>query len=154
VQQFFRWLDGEGEIDASPMAKMRPPIVPEQPVPVLPDDHIKRLLDSCADRDFRSRRDLAILRLFVDTGIRLEGMGRLRYDVADADLSDGDLRGGVVRVVAKGRREMVLPIGNKAARDIDRYLRLRAAHPRIDLPWLWLDPKGRLTPLDLIPSAQ
>jgi hypothetical protein len=41
---------------------------------------------------------------------------------------------------------MVPPIGKKAARDIDRYLRLRAAHPRTDLPWLWLGPKGRLTP--------
>jgi hypothetical protein len=52
-----------------------------------------RLLDSRADRDFRSLRDLAIIRLFVDTGMRLEGMSRLRYDAADADLSDVDLRG-------------------------------------------------------------
>ena len=29
------------------MAKMRPPIIPEQPVPVLADDQIRRLLDSC-----------------------------------------------------------------------------------------------------------
>jgi len=41
---------------------------------------------------------------------------------------------------------MVLPIGKKSARDLDRYLRLRAAHPRAELPWLWLGPKGRLTP--------
>jgi site-specific recombinase XerD len=146
LQQFFRWLDEEGEIDASPMAKTRPPIIPEQPVPVLHDDQVRKLLDSCAGRDFRSRRDLAIIRLFLDTGMRLEGMGGLRYDAADADSSDVDLRGGVVRVTAKGRREMVLPMGKKAARDIDRYIRLRAAHPRAELPWLWLGPKGRLTP--------
>jgi integrase len=48
LQQFFRWLDEEGEIDSSPMAKMRKPIIPEQPVPVLPDADVKRLLDSCA----------------------------------------------------------------------------------------------------------
>ena len=41
---------------------------------------------------------------------------------------------------------MVLPIGKKAARDIDRYLRVRAAHPHADDPWLWLGTKGRLTP--------
>jgi integrase len=128
------------------MAKMRPPIIPEQPVPVLPDDQVRRLLDSCTGRDFRSRRDVAIIRLFLDTGMRLEGMGGLRYSTEDADLSDVDLRGGVVRVTAKGRREMVLPIGKKSARDLDRYLRLRAAHPRSDLRWLWLGPKGRLTP--------
>jgi integrase len=139
-------LAEEGEIDASPMAKMRPPIIPEQPVPVLPDDQVRRLLDSCAGRDFRARRDMAIIRMFLDTGMRLEGMGRLRYSSEDGDLSDVDLLANVVRVVAKGRREMVLPIGKKSARDVDRYLRLRAAHPRSDLPWLWLGPKGRLTP--------
>ena len=31
LQQFFRWLDEEGEIDASPIAKMRKPLIPEQP---------------------------------------------------------------------------------------------------------------------------
>jgi site-specific recombinase XerD len=146
LQRLFAWLDEEGEINASPMAKMRPPIIPEQPVPVLPDAQIKRLLDSCSARDFRSRRDLAIIRLFVDTGMRLEGMGGLRYNADSADLSDVDLRSNLVRITAKGRREMVLPIGKKAARDIDRYIRLRAAHPRAELPWLWLGPKGRLTP--------
>jgi site-specific recombinase XerD len=146
LQQFFRWLVDEGEIDVSPMAKMRPPIIPEQPVPVLPDDQVRLLLGSCAGRDFRARRDMAIIRVFLDTGMRLEGMGGLRYSPEDADLSDVDLRANVVRVVAKGRREMVLPIGKKSARDLDRYLRVRAAHPRADLPWLWLGPKGRLTP--------
>jgi hypothetical protein len=78
--------------------------------------------------------------------MRLEGMGGLRYSTEDADLSDVDLRASVVRVTAKGRREMVLPIGKKTARDIDRYIRVRAAHPRVDDAWLWLGAKGRLTP--------
>jgi integrase len=91
LQQFFRWLADEGEIDASPMAKMHPPIIPEQPVPVLPDDQVRRLLDSCAGRDFRARRDMAIIRVFLDTGMRLEGMGGLRYSAEDGDLSDVDL---------------------------------------------------------------
>lgn len=146
LQQFFRWLDEEGEVDGSPMARMRPPIIPEQPVPVLADDQVRRLLDSCAGRDFRNRRDIAIIRLFLDTGMRLEGMAGLRYNADDAELSDVDLRGNVVRVTAKGRREMVLPIGKKTARDIDRYLRVRAGHPHTDDPWLWLGKKGRLTP--------
>lgn len=146
LQQFFRWLDDEGEIDRSPMTKMSPPKIPEQPVPVLPDTDIKRLLDSCAGRDFRNRRDIAIIRLFLDTGMRLEGMAGLRYNADDPDLSDVDLRGHVVRIAAKGRREMMLPIGKKTSRDIDRYLRIRAGHPHANDPWLWLGKKGRLTP--------
>jgi site-specific recombinase XerC len=146
LQQLFNWLDEEGEITGSPMAKMHPPKIPEKPVPVLPDDDIKRLLASCSGKDFRDRRDCAIIRLFLDTGMRLEGMGGLRYNADDPELSDVDLRSRVVRIIAKGRRELVLPIGAKTARDIDRYIRLRAGHPHAADSWLWLGKKGRLTP--------
>jgi len=145
LQQLFKWLDEEGEIDASPMLKTRRPIIPEQPVPILTDEQVKRLLDSCSGKDFRNRRDLAIVRLFLDTGMRLEGMAGLRYDADDAERSDIDLRSRVVRVIAKGRREMVLPIGAKSARDIDRYIRVRASHSRSADAWLWLGTRGRLT---------
>ncbi len=145
LQQLFNWLDEEGEITRSPMAKMRPPKIPEKPVPVLADEDIRRLLASCAGKDFRSRRDCAIIRLFLDTGMRLEGMAGLRRSADDPEASDVDLRSRVVRIVAKGRRELVLPIGAKTARDIDRYIRIRMGHPHASLPWLWLGPKGRLT---------
>jgi site-specific recombinase XerD len=145
LQRLFSWLEEEGEITASPMAKTNRPIVPEQPVPVLSEGEIQRLLTSCAGRDFQSRRDTAIIRLFLDTGVRLEGMAGLRYNPSDEDATDVDLHSHVVRIVAKGRREMILPIGKKTARDTDRYLRMRAAHPHADSPWLWLGRRGRLT---------
>jgi hypothetical protein len=40
----YRWLEEEDEIAGNPMARMRPPIVPEQPVPVVPEDGLRRLL--------------------------------------------------------------------------------------------------------------
>ena len=43
LQQLFRWLEDEGEIERSPMAKMRPPAVGEQPVDVLTEDELRRL---------------------------------------------------------------------------------------------------------------
>jgi site-specific recombinase XerD len=145
LQQLFKWLEDEGEITTSPMAKTRPPMIPEQLVPVLSDDDVRRLLADCAGRDFRNRRDLAIIRLFLDTGMRLEGMAGLRYSADDPEASDVDLRSRVVRIVAKGRRELVLPIGAKSARDIDRYIRVRAGHSHAADSWLWLGKKGRLT---------
>lgn len=145
LQQLFKWLEDEGEIAGSPMARMRPPKIPEKPVPVLADDDIRRLLTSCTGKSLADRRDLAIVRLFVDTGMRLEGMAGLRHDAANPENSDVDLRSRVVRVTAKGRRELVLPIGVKVARDIDRYLRARASHSHAASPWLWLGKKGRLT---------
>jgi site-specific recombinase XerC len=112
---------------------------------VLSDDNVRRLLADCSGEDLRDRRDLAIIRLFLDTGMRLEGMADLRYRVGDPEASDVDLRSRVVRSTAKGRRELVLPIGTKSARDIDRYSRVRAGHPHAADPWLWLGTNGRLT---------
>jgi hypothetical protein len=44
----YRWLETEEEIRPNPMARMKPPIVPEQPVPVVPEDDLRRLLAVCA----------------------------------------------------------------------------------------------------------
>ena len=72
LQQLFGWPDEEGEIDGSPMAKTRPPKIPEKPVPVLPDEDVRRLLADCSGKDFRDRRDLAIIRLLPGAGMWLE----------------------------------------------------------------------------------
>ena len=81
LQQFFKWLAAEGETEASPMATMRPPHVPETPPPVLREADLQKLLDACAGTDFEDRRDNAMIRLFIDTGMRcgeLAGQARGR----------------------------------------------------------------------------
>ncbi len=138
LQQFFRWLDEEGEIPASPMARMKPPAVPDAPVPVLSDDELRRLLAACDGRGYEERRDAAIIRLFVDTGTRLAELTGLRTD-------EVDFATGVVLVVGKGRRPRACPFGPKTAQALDRYLRVRARHPLADERWLWLGSKGRFT---------
>jgi len=80
---------------------------------VLPDDDVRRLLADCSGKDFRDRRDLAIIRLFLDTGMRLESMTGLRYSADDPEASDIDLQSRVARITAKGWRELVLPIGTQ-----------------------------------------
>ncbi len=72
-------------------------------------------------------------------------MSGLRYSSDDPDDSDVDLKSRVARIIAKGGRELVLPIGAKTARNIDRYIRVPAAHPRAADPWLWLGKRRRLT---------
>ena len=66
----YRWLEEEDEIERNPMAKVKPPIVPEQPVPVVPEDGLRRLLATCAGKSFDDRRDTAIILFLVDTGAR------------------------------------------------------------------------------------
>jgi len=59
LQPFFRWAIEEGEIASSPMARMKPPVVPETPPPVLRPEELNAILDACAGSDFESRRDMA-----------------------------------------------------------------------------------------------
>src|SRR5918994_2020500 len=42
LKVFYAWLEDEGEITADPMAKMKPPAIPEQPIPVVPDEALRR----------------------------------------------------------------------------------------------------------------
>src|SRR5829696_10563626 len=68
VQQLFKWLLEEGEITSNPMERMRSPTVPEDPPAVLTDAELGALLKACEGSDFAARRDVAILRTFIDTG--------------------------------------------------------------------------------------
>jgi site-specific recombinase XerD len=138
-RQFFRWLVEEGEITESPMARMRPPAIPEQLVPILSEDELRALLRAAAkDTSFYGRRDEAVIRVFVDSGARLA-------EVAGIQVEDVDLESGVLRVLGKGRRERILPIGSKTARSLDRFLRVRARHPDHAAPALWLGRNGPMT---------
>jgi site-specific recombinase XerC len=112
----YAWLEEEEEITASPMAKMRPPIVPEQPVPIVPEDGLRRLLAACGGKHFEGRRDTAIVMFLLDTGAR-------RAELVGLRLADLDLDLDVAIVLGKGRRERALPFGRKTAVALDRYLR-------------------------------
>jgi site-specific recombinase XerD len=155
LQAFFKWAVDDGEIPASPMARMRPPKVPETAVPVLSADALRRLIAVCEkDQSFEGRRDLAIIRVLIDTGGRRAEITNLRYSLSDPTVNDVDLDGAVLRVLGKGRRERVLPIGRKAVRALDRYLRVRDAHPYAHVPYLWVGQRGRLTDVGLFQALR
>ena len=143
LQQFFKYLVEEGELPESPMMRMRPPKVPVQPPPVLRDDQVRALLATCQGRGFEPRRDQALLLSFIDTGARRAEMGGICYKPDAPEANDLDLGQQVIRVIGKGGRERLLPVGNRTARAIDRYLRERRRHPHASSPWLWLGRKGR-----------
>lgn len=146
LQQLFRWLVDEGELRQSPMEKMRPPRVPEYAPAVLTEDAIRALLKTCqGGSTLEDRRDHALLLLLVDTGMRRAEAAGLRYDPADEANNDVDLDQCLVRVMGKGRRERILPIGAKVTKALDRYVRRRAQHSQAALTALWIGRKGAMT---------
>jgi site-specific recombinase XerD len=145
-QAFFRWAVDEGLLKESPMARTKPPRLPEAPPAILRESELRALLGVCeADKSFAGIRDAALVRIFLDTGARRAEISNLRYDPSDELVNDVDLDQALIRLLGKGRRERVVPIGNKAIRALDRYLRVRGKHQGSSQPWLWLGLKGRLT---------
>ena len=137
LRQFFAWCEAEGEVAQSPMHRMRPPKVAEQPVDVPSVEDLQRLLASCEGNTFEDRRDTAIIRLFIDAGLRLS-------EVCGLKLSDVDLAAGLVGVTGKGDRYRTASFGTKTAKAIDRYLRARRGRPDASSPALWIGLKGPL----------
>ena len=84
------------------MAGLKPPAIPEEPVAVLDETALSRLLNCMNGRTFDERRDTAIVRLFLDTGMRLSELAGLK-------LEDIDLEQDVAIVLGKGRRPRACP---------------------------------------------
>lgn len=137
LQQFWRWAVEEDEVDRSPMEKMKPPRVPDAPVPIVPAEDFRRLLRTAEGKDFTSRRDLAILLTLYDTGVRAGELLGLR-------LADVDLRGRLTYVTGKGGHVRAVRFGARAAVALDRYLRLRRGHRYADDPLFWLGQRGAI----------
>lgn len=141
ILQFFRWLEEEGEVEQTPMAGMRRPHVPDKPVPVLSEDKLRALVDVCKGSAFAERRDLAMIRVFIDSGLRMGETLGLRWNV-DPEQSDVDLDQGLLFVTGKGSRPRVCPIGAKTIAALDRYLRVRKSQTYAEDPALWLGHHG------------
>jgi len=138
LQQFFKWCVEEREVDSSPMINMKRPHVPEEPPPVLMEEQLRALLKTCEGKRFDDRRDAAIIRLFIDAGMRLSELTGLNVDDIDFDFN-------IAVVMGKGRRPRSCPFGAKTCQALDRYIRLRKSHNLAHSPALWLGKKGPLT---------
>ena len=138
LRVLFRWLIREGEREApDPMLRVEPPRTARKLKPILDEGQLAALLKACEGSSFEQRRDMAIIRVFIDTGVRVSGLAGVR--MADVSLAHKQ-----VRVVLKGGDEHLVPLGRKATAALDRYIRTRARHRHAEeSDWLWLGMAGR-----------
>jgi site-specific recombinase XerD len=139
LSSLFKFLISFGEIDHSPMERMSPPKLVEVEVPVITEARLKKLVKACSGTLPEDRRDAAVIRLFIDTGMRLSELANLKVD-------DIDLDNRTATVMGKGRRPRQCSFGTKAAGALDRYIAtVRARSPRArTTDALWLGNRGPL----------
>ncbi|UCF66507.1 MAG: site-specific tyrosine recombinase XerD [Acidobacteriota bacterium] len=115
LRAFVRFLREEGSRGDDPLERVAAP-KQRRPLPrVLSEQQIEALLDSPDRRTARGQRDLAMLELLYATGMRVSELVSLR-------LGQLDLRRGLVRVVGKGQRERVTPVGRRALEVLREYI--------------------------------
>lgn len=109
LKAFGNWCAAEELAEAGALRRLRRPRVPEKLVEPLDDGAVRRMLEAA------SVRDRAIVLLMLDTGLRLSEVAGLRRC---------DLRpDGTMKVLGKGSRERIVPVGVAARQALLRYLR-------------------------------
>lgn len=137
LKQFARWLVEEDEIDRNELLGLKPPRADVAAVGRLTDEQMKALLAACAGRSFIDRRDEALLRLMLETTARAGEA--LALETADIDLT----RGVALIRRGKGGKGRFVPFGSQTGRSLDRYARMRRAHPLADTPPFFLGGGGQ-----------
>ncbi|MCG5460876.1 tyrosine-type recombinase/integrase [Micromonospora sp. MED01] len=134
LQQFFKWFSLEEDLP-NPFDKFVPPSAPKlgtKMVPVLELEQMQALIkDAESLRDFESRRDAAMLRMFACTGVRLG-------ELAGLTLTAVSIADRTAAVTGKGAKQRTVKFDYKCAQALDRYVRVRASHKAAGLPALWL----------------
>ena len=114
VRGLFRFLADDGRLRADPTVGIATPRTRRRlPVHLTLDD-VDRLLAAPRADTLAGRRDRAIFELLYSSGLRVSELTGLDWDHLDPDA-------GLVRVLGKGRKERVVPVGRHALRALDAY---------------------------------
>jgi len=126
VRSFHRFCVAEGLLPSDPSSEVGAPRVPQGIPKALDEVEVEALFGAITDDGPCGQRDRAILEMLYATGVRISELVGL--DLADIDLADG-----VARVMGKGGRERIVPVGRAARSALRTYLgggRLTQRTPR------------------------
>ena len=114
-RQFYRWLVREGTISTDPVALIESPKTGRGLPKALSEEEVELLLAAPDTDALLGMRDKAMLELMYATGLRVS-------ELVGLELSNLNLNQGVIRVIGKGQKERLVPIGDEAYESLKRYL--------------------------------
>jgi len=138
LRTFFRYLIREGVVEVNPAEMVGTPRQEKYLPRTLTVDETYNLMESGREKTLLALRDRAILETLYSCGLRVG-------ELTGLDVGNLDLREGLVRVVGKGRKERIVPVGRKAREALQSYLDARG-NPSDKDPLFVNRRGGRLTP--------
>jgi integrase/recombinase XerD len=125
VRSFHRFCLEEGFLAVDPSEDVGAPRVPEGIPKALTEDEVEALLEGVIGDDARALRDRAIVESLYATGVRIS-------ELVGLDRRDFDLDDGLLRVLGKGSKERIVPVGRTARDALAHYL--AAGRPQLARP--------------------
>ena len=135
ARTFYEFLMREGRCARNPALDVRAPKAKKRLPATLDADQMGRLLAFRVD-DSLSARDKAIMELFYSSGLRLT-------ELVSLTLSAIDLKDRTVRVVGKGNKTRIVPIGRQAIFALRKWLGVRGGLVKADRDALFVGQTGR-----------
>ncbi len=114
-RQFYRWLVRDGMIKADPVALIESPKTGRGLPKALTEEEVESLLTAPDTATMLGMRDRAMLELMYATGLRVS-------ELVGLVLPNLNLNQGVIRVIGKGQKERLVPIGDEAHDSLILYL--------------------------------
>ena len=134
LRTFFKFLIREGLLKNNPVASLSSP-KQDKPLPLfLTEEEVTKLIEAAQPKDERGLRDRAVMETLYSTGIRVS-------ELVGLNIEDIDFIGGVAKVMGKGKKERIVPIGDIALSTIRAYLERRKKHQEAQA--LFLNKSGR-----------
>ncbi len=116
LRRFYRYLVREGRLKDDPSARIDTPRI-GRPLPdSLSETEVELLLDAPDTGEPLGLRDRAMLELLYACGLRVS-------ELVNVTIEQVNLAQGVVRLMGKGNRERLVPLGEEAAEWLQRYIR-------------------------------
>ncbi|MCP5463849.1 MAG: tyrosine recombinase XerC [Deltaproteobacteria bacterium] len=136
LRSFFKYFVKKGDIDQNPAKVISSPKVPKKLPKFLNVDEVNAMLAVEMSHAKYGARDKAILELLYSSGLRVSELVGINTDALD-------LEEGLVRVLGKGNKERLVPIGSKALEALHEYQEERNQIKKIkDLDALFLNKNG------------
>ena len=115
VRSFYRFLVKERIATSNPARSVQAPRRPKRLPEVLPEEEVAALVEAPALAEPLTLRDRALLELLYSSGLRVS-------ELVGLDVDGVDLAEGLVRVLGKGSKERVVPVGRPARAAVARWL--------------------------------